>query len=130
MGKDYIGKMEIEEHPKRGEVYIVSLDPTAGSEIGKQRPALVISNNINNRNADTVTVVPITSNTAKVYPFEVFLPKGAAGLQEDSKVKCEQIRTIDKSRLKRKIGEISEDILKEVEKAILIHLGIDCLEIK
>lgn len=90
----------------------------------------MISNNINNRNADTVTVVPITSNTAKVYPFEVFLPKGAAGLQEDSKVKCEQIRTIDKSGLKRKIGEISEDILKEVEKAILIHLGIDCLEIK
>jgi len=130
MGKDYIGRMEIEGYPKRGEVYIVSLDPTAGSEIGKQRPALVISNNINNRNADTVTVVPITSNTAKVYPFEVFLPKGAAGLQEDSKVKCEQIRTIDKSRLKRKIGEIGEDILKKVEKAILIHLGIDCLEIK
>jgi len=118
--------MEITNFPKRGEIYLVSLEPIAGAEIGKIRPALIISNNINNEHADTITVLPITSKTTKLYPFEVLLLKGTAGLQEDSKIKCEQIRTIDKSRLIKRLGQISEDVLKEVEKAILIHLGINC----
>ena len=110
--------------PKRGEVYLVSLDPTIGAEIGKSRPALVISNDKNNEFADTVTVLPITSKIVKVYPFEVLHAKGTAGLPEDSKVKCNQIRTIDKSRLIKRIGQIDKALLEEVEKAILIHLGI------
>jgi mRNA interferase MazF len=115
--------------PKRGEIYFVSLDPTIGSEVGKTRPALVISNDVNNENADTVTVLPITSKTTTVYPFEVFLNKGDGGLSEDSKVKCNQIRTIDKKRLVKQIGLLDNALLKEVEKALLIHLGI-AVEIK
>ena len=110
--------------PKRGEVYLVSFNPVVGSEIGKSRPALVMSNNRNNEFADTVTVIPITSKTAKVYPFEVFVPKGAAGLVKDSKAKCDQIRTISKKRLIKYLGTLEEVHLKEIEKAILIHLGI------
>ena len=110
--------------PKRGEIWLVSLEPVVGREIGKTRPAIVISNDRNNQFADTVTVIPITSKTEKTYPFETFLPAQETGLPEDSKAKCNQIRTVDKRRLIKLIGEISSQKLKEVEQAVLIHLGI------
>jgi len=74
----------------RGGVYLVDLSPVIGSEIGKKRPAVVVSNDINNACADTVTVLPITSNVERIYPFEVFVPKGKGGLEKDSKVKVNQ----------------------------------------
>lgn len=107
---------------KRGDIYWVKLDPIKGSEIGKTRPAVVISNNINNELADTVTIVPITSSVGKVYPFEVLIRKGTANLADDSKAKANQIRTVDKSRLKNLIGTIPSPILEDIEKAIKIHL--------
>ena len=73
------------DFPKRGQIWFVSLDPVVGHEIGKKRPALVVSNDRNNQFAETVTVLPITSKTEKVYPFEVFLSKEEAHLPEDSK---------------------------------------------
>ena len=109
---------------KRGNIYWVRLDPIEGAEIGKTRPAVVISNDINNEFADTVTVIPITSKTGKVYPFEMLIPKGTANLPEDSKVKANQIRTVDKKRIKDIIGTIPPDILKEIEKAVKIHLDL------
>jgi mRNA interferase MazF len=124
MGKDHIRRVEEMSFPKKGEVYFVSLEPTIGAEIGKSRPALVISNDTNNEFADTVTVLPIAFGITKIYPFEVLLTKRNSGLLEDSKIKCNQIRTIDKRRLIRRIGQLDAAPLKEVEKAILIHLGI------
>ena len=109
----------------KGEIYLADLNPTVGSEISKTRPVLIVSNDINNQYAATVTIVPITSTTGKIYPFEVFLPKGEGNLREDSKAKANQIRTIDKLRLKRRFGKISEEKLKEIEQAILIHLEIE-----
>jgi mRNA interferase MazF len=109
---------------RRGEVYWVKLDPIEGSEIGKTRPAVVISNNINNEFAETITIIPVTSNVGKVYPFEVLMKKGIANVSTDSKVKANQIRTVDKNRLKELIGIIPDEILKDVEKAVKIHLGI------
>ena len=92
---------------RRGEVYLAALDPTVGSEIAKTRPTVVISNNINNIHAATVTIVPLTSKAVEeVYPFEVVLPKGKAGLPKDSKVKANQIRTIDKSRLIKRLERL------------------------
>ena len=105
---------------KRGDIYWVKLDPIEGVEIGKTRPAAVISNNINNELADTITVLPITSSVGKVYPFEVFIPKGIAKLPEDSKVKANQIRTVDKKRIKDLIGILPDTILSEIEKAVMI----------
>ncbi len=109
---------------KRGDVYWVKLDPIEGSEIGKTRPAVVISNDINNEFADTVTILPVTSSVEKVYPFEVLMKKGIANMSSDSKVKANQIRTVDKKRLKERTGTIPETILREIEKAVKIHLEI------
>lgn len=109
---------------KRGDIYLTDLNPVIGTEIGKTRPAVVISNDINNTYADTVSIIPITSNVDKVYPFEVFLAKGESGLNKESKAKCNQIRSIDKKRLRKYIGTLKEDRIKELEEAILIHLDI------
>ncbi len=112
------------DFPERGEIYLVSMEPVIGSETGKTRPALVISNNRNNEFADTVTVLPITSKTAKVYPFEVLLHKEESGLHKDSKIKCNQIRTLDNKRLIKCLGYLTNSKLMEAEKALLIHLEI------
>jgi len=112
------------DFPKRGQIWFVSLDPVVGHEIGKRRPALIISNDRNNQFAETVTVLPITSKTEKIYPFEIFLSKEETNLPKDSKVKCNQIRTVDKKRLAKFVGNLSSERLKNVEQALLIHLGI------
>lgn len=99
--------------------------PTVGSEISKTRPVLIVSNNLNNRYASTVSILPITSTTTKIYPFEVFLREGEGNLVNDSKAKANQIRTIDIKRVGNRIGEISEAKLAEIETAVLRHLGIE-----
>jgi len=113
------------EFPRRGEIWLVSLEPTTGSEIGKIRSALVISNDRNNQFADTVTVIPITSKTKRIYPFETFLSHQETHLPRDSKAKSNQIRTIDKKRLIKLLVKLSSEKIAEVEQAILIHLGIN-----
>ena len=110
--------------PKRGQICYVALDPIVGSEIGKTRPALVISNDINNEFSNTITVLPISSKTHEIYPFEVLLLKEEASLPNDSKIKCNQIRTIDKKRLIRLFEVVTDEKIVEIEKALLIHLGI------
>ena len=113
------------DFPKRNEIWLVSLEPVKGREIGKTRPALVVSNNRNNEFSGTVTVLPITSKTEKLYPFEVFLSKEEINLSKDSKIKTNQIRTVDKRRLVKYLAKITSSQMKAAEKAILIHLGID-----
>ncbi|PSB04627.1 MazF family transcriptional regulator, partial [filamentous cyanobacterium Phorm 46] len=81
---------------KRGEIYYANLSPTVGSEIDKRRPVLVVSNDANNRAANTVTILPITSNITRVYPFEVLLNPEDSGLSKPSKVQAQQVRTISK----------------------------------
>ena len=109
---------------KRGGIFIATLNPVIGKEISKTRPVVVISNNINNKYSGTVTVLPLTSKKLdKIYPFEVLLSKGAGNLPKDSKLKADQIRTLDQSRLISKIGIIKEEDMEEVEKAVKIHLG-------
>ncbi len=111
------------DFPVRGEIWLVSLEPVVGHEIGKTRPALVISNDRNNQFAETITVLPITSNVKKIYPFETFVPKRETNLPVDSKIKSNQIRTVDKKRLIKLIGNVSEEKLKEVKQALFIHLN-------
>lgn len=109
----------------KGEIYLAELSPTVGSEISKKRPVLIVSNDINNQFADTVSIVPLTSTTAKIYPFEVFLAEGEGNLTNDSKAKCNQIRTIDKQRIQKRFGRISDAKMTDIEEAILIHLDIE-----
>ncbi len=113
------------DFPKRKEIWLVSLEPIIGSEIGKTRPALVISNNRNNEFASTITLIPISTTLSKVYPFEVKILSKDSGLLKDSKVKCNQIRTVDKTRLQKKIGEVQHEYVEKVEEALLIHLDIN-----
>lgn len=70
---------------KRGDIFYANLSPTIGSEIAKRRPVLIVSNDINNKAAATITILPITSNVTKVYPFEVFISKSESGLSKDSR---------------------------------------------
>lgn len=114
----------MKEYPKRGEIWLVSLEPVAGNEIGKTKPALVISNDRNNEFSSTVTVIPITSSIEKVYPFEVLILKDESGLTSDSKIKCNQIRTVDKLRLIKPAGALSPDMMAETRRALMVHLGI------
>jgi mRNA interferase MazF len=110
---------------KRGEIYLASLDPVVGKEISKTRPVLIVSNDVNNRYAGTVTVLPITSgNLTKIYPFEVFLPRKAANLPKDSKVKADQIRTLDTARLVTFIGKLDKKSMEDIERTVRIHLGL------
>ena len=111
--------------PRYGDIYEVNLDPVVGTETGKRRPALVVSNDINNEFSQTVTVLPITGQPArKHYPFEVLVPKGVAGLTTDSRVKANQVRTIDKRRLASFRGSLPSQYLPQVEKALKIHLNL------
>lgn len=110
---------------RRGEIYYANLDPTVGSETNKRRPVLIVSNNANNRAAETVTVLPITSNVNRVYPFEVKFEPTDSGLPKPSKVQAQQIRTISKQRLSKEcIGTLSSDMMQLVDMAMKLHLSL------
>jgi mRNA interferase MazF len=110
---------------KRGELYLASLDPVRGKEISKTRPVVIVSNDKNNEFSGTVTVLPITSkNLQKIYPFEVFLSEGIGSLPKNSKVKADQIRTLDKGRIVTFIGKLEKENIDQIEKAIKIHLSL------
>ncbi len=111
--------------PKRGQIWLVNLDPTRGAEIKKTRPALVVSNDISNQYSGTVTILPITEKGKKIYPFEVELSSKTSGLKKVSKIKCQQIRTVDKSRLLKMLGVVEKEVVEKIEEALLIHLAID-----
>jgi mRNA interferase MazF len=110
---------------KRGEIYYADLNPVVGSETAKRRPVLIVSNNANNRAATTVTILPITSNVTRVYPFEVLLNPKDSGLPKPSKAQAQQIRTISKRRIERDVvGCISEETMQDIDAAIKLHLNL------
>jgi mRNA interferase MazF len=107
-------------HPRRGEVWWVSFDTSVGGEIRKTRPALVLSNNAANAALNRVIVIPLTSQTEKLYPGEAMVMLNG----EQSKAKADQIATAPKQRLRSKAGSLSSADLAAVEKAVLLQLGI------
>ncbi|MGA3065464.1 MAG: type II toxin-antitoxin system PemK/MazF family toxin [Tepidisphaeraceae bacterium] len=112
-------------HPRRGEIWLVSFDPAIGAEIQKTRPALIIQNDIGNRLSPITVVAAITSSHRRTYPVEVYLPRQEGGLDVDSVVTLNQIRSIDRRRLIRRLGMVSDETVKAVDQAILISLGIN-----
>lgn len=111
---------------KRGGIYLAALDPVMGREIAKTRPVLVVSNDRNNEFSGTVTILPLTAQTLQTaYPFEVFLAKGKANLPKDSKIKADQIRTLDKSRIIKNIGILDKKDLEAIDNAMKIHLDLE-----
>lgn len=110
---------------KRGDLFWVDLNPTKGSEQAGRRPVLVIQNDAGNEVAPTVIVAPLTTKSfTKDYPINVYLPRGVASLKENSTVLLSQIRTIDKSRLERKIGHLPVSYLQKINEAISISVGL------
>ena len=107
-------------HPRRGEVWWVSFDPSVGGEIQKTRPTLVLSNNAANTALNRVVVVPLTSRTERLYPGEAMVTING----EQSKAKADQIATASKQRLRNKMGSLSAADLAAVERAVLLQLGI------
>ena len=114
----------MEDLIKRGDIYFADLSPVVGSEQGGVRPVLVIQNDVGNKYSPTIIVSAITSKLSKAkLPTHIELSSARYHLPKDSVVLLEQIRTLDKRRLKEKITEVDEPKMKEVNRAILISLG-------
>lgn len=111
--------------PRRGDIYLVNFDPTIGSEIKKTRPALIIQNDVANRYSPVTIVAAITTHQEGVlYPTEVLVNGFEGGLTKNSLILLNQIRTIDKQRLIKRLGKISAAALQRVEQAVAISLGL------
>jgi mRNA interferase MazF len=110
---------------KRGDIYYADLSPVIGSEQGGVRPVLIIQNDIGNKYSPTVIITAITSqiNKAKL-PTHVEISSEEYGLNKDSVILLEQIRTIDKRRLKDRIGHINDELMVQVDQALMISLGM------
>lgn len=111
---------------RRGEVYLCSFDPSVGHEIKKTRPALVIQNDVGNRYSPLTIVAAITSTVSPVpYPIEVIIdPSAANGLDVRSSIRLDQIRTVDRRRLVRRLGVVDSSTMGMVDEALKISLGL------
>ena len=111
--------------PQRGDIYLVSFDPTVGAEIQKTRPALVIQNDIGNQYSPITIVAAITSKfDLPPYPTEVIMEPKDSGLSQLSAVVLNQIRSVDRQRLIKRIGKASPEVMGRVDRAIAISLGL------
>lgn len=109
---------------KRGEIYYADLRPVVGSEQGGVRPVLIIQNDVGNKYSPTIIACAVTSQMTKAkLPTHIEVSGGDFGLAKDSVILLEQIRTLDKRRLKERIGSVDEDTLIKVDRAILVSLG-------
>jgi len=114
---------------RRGEIVRVNLDPDRGSEADKTRPAVVVSNDAANAAATRlgrgmITVVPVTSSTDRVYPFQVLLPAHQTGLPRDSKAQAEQVRSIAVERVGQRVGRLPAALIAELDQTLRVHLSL------
>ena len=114
---------------RRGEIRFVDLEPIRGAEADKRRPAVIVSNDGANETAarlgrGVLTVVPVTSNVTRVYPFQVLLPADVTGLPADSKAQAEQIRTVAIERIGGRVGMVPRELLASLDEALRLHLAL------
>lgn len=108
---------------------MVDLEPVRGAEANKRRPAVIVSNDAANSTATrlgrgVLTVVPVTSSVDRIYPFQVLLPAGTAGLRLDSKAQAEQVRSIDAERIGERLGRIPNQLMAALDDALRLHLAL------
>ncbi|MBQ7868650.1 MAG: type II toxin-antitoxin system PemK/MazF family toxin [Clostridia bacterium] len=116
---------------KRGDIYMAMLDPVIGSEQGGRRPVVIIQNDIGNLHASTVIAVPLTGSTSKPpLPTHAPIPEGEGGLWRASTALCEQVRTLEKSRLSRRLGALSPESMQKVVRALQVSLDIPPHDVK
>lgn len=114
---------------RRGEIVVVDLGAARGSQAANRRPAIVVSSEGANRAATAgrrgvVTIVPLTTNTARVYSFQLALPASESGLGQDSKVQVEQVRAVDVSRISRSVGQLPTALVTELDDRLRLHLAL------
>ncbi len=114
---------------RRGEIRLVDLEPVRGAEADKRRPAVIVSNDGANLAAarlgrGVVTVVPVTSATDRVYPFQVLLRADDTGLRSDSKAQAEQVRAVAVERLGARVGVLPPAVLADLDEALRLHLAL------
>lgn len=114
---------------RRGEVRLVDLDPARGARANKRRPAIIVSNDAANGTAarlgrGVLTVVPVTSNVERVYPFQVLLPAGTGGLPNDSKAQAEQVRSVSAERIGALLGRVPAPLMTALDGALRLHLAL------
>jgi mRNA interferase MazF len=114
---------------RRGDVYLVNLEPAHGSEANKTRPAVVVSGDAANRIVErtgqgVLTVLPITSSVTRVHEFQVLLAAGVGGLDRESKVQAEQVRAVAPARLGRRLGSLPMAAMAQVDRALRVHLAL------
>lgn len=113
----------------RGEVRLTDLEPSRGSQADKRRPVIIVSNDRANATADrlgrgVVTVVPLTSNVARVFPFQALLPADVTGLRVHSKAQAEQVRSVTVERIGPVLGRVPAQVMAEVDEALRLHLHL------
>ena len=114
---------------RRGEIRVVDFDPGRGLEASKRRPAVIVSNDGANAVAarigrGVITVLPITSDLRRIYPFQVHLPAAASGLRQDSKAQAEQVRSVAVQRLGERIGQVPAALMVQIDEALRLHLAL------
>jgi mRNA interferase MazF len=109
--------------PKRGEIWSVNFNPGRGSEQKGIRPALIVQNDTGNQYAATTIIAAITT-TIRVYPVTVLLSAKTVGLSKESMVNCAQILTVDKSRLRKRLGTLDERLMERVDRALCVSLAL------
>ena len=114
---------------RRGDIYVADLEPARGSEANKRRPVVIVSNDGSNEVVDRlgvgiVTIVPLTSNTTKLYNFQVLLPAAETGLDEDSKAQAEQVRALSVKRLGQRLGSVPAPLMVQLDGALRLHLAL------
>ena len=111
---------------KRGDIYYADLSPVVGSEQGGMRPVLIVQNDTGNKHSPTVIAAAITSQVGKArLPTHIELSGQSCGLSRDSVILLEQIRTIDKSRLRERMGRLDDPLMNEVDNAIAVSFGLE-----
>ena len=114
---------------RRGEIRMVDLDPVRGAEADKQRPAVIVSNDGANSSAQrlsrgVITVVPVTSDIERIYPFQVLLSAATTGLAVDSKAQAEQVRSIAVERVGGRVGVLTAEVQADLDEALRLHLAL------
>jgi mRNA interferase MazF len=113
----------VKDFPRRGEVWLVNWNPARGSDQAGKRPALIVQNDTGNRYAAT-TIVAAISTTVRLYPMNVHLDPPQGGLTKTSMVKAGQLLTVSQERLEKKLGQVTEEKMREVDHALRLSLGL------
>ncbi len=109
---------------KRGDIWLVNLDPTVGHEVNKVRPSVIIQNDLGNKYGTMTIIAPVSSKVERIYPIDVLIEEKLPGLPNSSKIMLNQIRAIDKRRLIRRVGQLDGDVMENVNDRLKISLAL------